>query len=102
MDPLLAELELALNTAERTYDPIVDGTSGIGSLFASAIEEQGLQQLIQEDAGLDPRLTLKAIVRTYDEVLQSDTPDAATQLGPEDVRWLRLLRTIEGQDDRRE
>ena len=57
---------------------------------------------IHEEAGLDPLLTLKAIVRTCDKVLQSDTPDAATQLGPEDVRWLKLLRAIEVQDQQQE
>ena len=102
VDPLLAELEQALNTDERSHDPIADGTSEIRRLCVTAIEEQGLDQLIHEEAGLDPHLSLKAIVRTDDEVLQSDTPDAGTQLGPEDVRWLKLLRAIEVQDQQQE
>ncbi len=82
VDPLLVQLDKALNTKEHEYDPVLhDKTFDASSTHG--------------DSGLgDRQNTITAIINTYDEVLQNPDQYSVAGLGPEDVRWLRMLRNI--------
>lgn len=69
VDPLLAQLDRALHTDESQYDPIVDS----------------------DPEHLPDKLTAKAITNTYQQTLTSSRQSKAAGLGPEDIRWLRML-----------
>lgn len=80
---LLRELEVALNTSEAEYDPIMEFD------FESAAVED------VEHGFLD--LTCKALAEHYRSILESKERISAARLGPEEVRWLRLIREISGE-----
>lgn len=81
VDPLLAQLDKALNTDAFEYDPLVD------------------EPLEDEDEAVEDRgarlLTMRAIVNTYQELLSDQRLHSAAGLGPEDIRWLQYLATIQ-------
>ncbi|KGJ93404.1 hypothetical protein [Thalassotalea sp. ND16A] len=78
INPILHELDLALNTTEQQHDPLLDF-----DLSSSDIDE--LDSLIWRS------LTIKALRHVYDEVLEDNSKHDNAQLGPEDLRWLEML-----------
>ena len=69
VDPLLAQLDKALNSEESDYDPLLDGDPDY----------------------VPDQLTAKAITNTYQETLANSRQSKAAGLGPEDIRWLKML-----------
>jgi len=39
-------------------------------------------------------ISIQAILSLYDEVIDQDYLHAPARLGPEDIRWLRFLRSV--------
>ena len=83
VDPLLAQLDKAIRTDVMEYDPSVDG---------SALSLDDPEKTAAAHAA--ERLTMKAIVNTYAEVLNNRKQWSAAGLGPEDIRWLELLSSL--------
>ncbi len=83
VDPLLAQLDKALNTDVFEYDPIVDGAIDVEDCMDASATPS-----------LNPRITITAICNTYDEILDDSKRHQAAHLGPEDIRWLTMLRTL--------
>lgn len=82
VDKLLAQLDKALNTTEVEHDPIL-GDPILGDPLLDGAPEDAL----------DP-LAATAIVNTYEATLCNKKLWAAAGLGPEDIRWLKMLATI--------
>ena len=78
INPILAELEFALRTSEQEHDPLYDPNLADGSIAAL------------EDALWRP-LTEKAIYHVYQGIIEDPSQHKAAKLGPEDIRWLRVL-----------
>ena len=74
-DPLLDQLDRALRTDALTCDPLVE----------TAIDGDNTEEF---------RLTATAITNAYEDTLADRSTWPAASLGPEDVRWLQLLKTI--------
>ncbi len=83
VSPLLGQLDHALNTTEFEYDPLLDG-----ELNDAAFGEYDQQRFSQ--------LTCRAVANVYEDVLKDKKKWQPAQLGPEDVRWLKLLRERAG------
>ncbi|EWH09561.1 hypothetical protein DS2_12038 [Catenovulum agarivorans DS-2] len=77
-NPILQELNLALNTNEAEHDPLFDF-----DLSALAISE--------EDGGSWRKLTITALAHLYADIINDPKKHQAAQLGPEDLRWLKVL-----------
>ena len=82
VDPLLAQLDKAINTDVFEYDPIVNDANWTSDDSGSSPDNTVARQL-----------TTKAIVNTYSEILGNRKQWLAAGLGPEDIRWLQLLTT---------
>jgi len=78
VNPILQELELALRTTESEHDPLIDPNLANGSL-----EE------LSSERWRD--LTQKAIYHVYKDILENKKLHKAAQLGPEDLRWLKVI-----------
>lgn len=81
VNPLLAQLDRALDTSEDEYDPILDFDTN-----AFAFGKRDRDRMF--------KLTCHAIVNTYEDVLEHHSNCDGTQLGPEDIRYLKMLRQI--------
>ena len=84
LNPILQELELAINTDEATHDPLLDFD----------MSQLGIAEL----DGIHWReLTEKAVYQVYKECLSDRSQHKKACLGPEDLRWFSslLIRQIE-------
>ena len=87
VNPLLTHLDHALDTSESQYEPIAD--------FDSDKLDFG-----KRDRERLFRLSCQAITNTYDDAIQDQSCWEAASLGPEDIRFLELLRDLaSGQAD---
>ena len=78
INPILQELELALRTTELEHDPLLDF-----DLSSSDINEL--------DSGVWRDLTIVALKHVYDDVLKDTKTHQRANLGPEDLRWFKVL-----------
>ena len=81
VNPVLAQLDRALNTAEYEYEPLDDFQA----------EELSFGQRDRERLF---KLTCQAITNTYAEVLGDLSKWEQANLGPEDIRFLKRLRAL--------
>lgn len=79
-NPMLAQLDRALSTDVFEYDPMLD---------------MEFDELGTTDSSRYNDLTRRVIVNTYADVLADQQQWSAANLGPEDIRWLELLATVE-------
>lgn len=83
VSPMLAALDRALETNEHQFDPLLDFDAELDGIEPDAA---GRRQRA--------RLTCRAIVNVYSDVLNSPAEHGHAQLGPEDLRWLRMLQEM--------
>jgi len=78
INPILQELEFSLRTNEKQHDPLMDPNLSNGSIPE-----------LPNESWRD--LTERAIFHVYKEVVENSTQHTAAKLGPEDIRWLKLM-----------
>ena len=86
VNPILRQLDRALETTEGEYEPILDfdtNTIDFG--------ERDRERLL--------RLTCQAISNVYDDVVHNRSCWEQAQLGPEDIRYLKLIRELASDPD---
>lgn len=81
VNPVLSQLDRALETSEYQYEPILDFNSN-DLAFGN------------QDRGRLLKLTCQAIVNTYDDVVGNRSTWGHAKLGPEDIRFLKMLRQL--------
>lgn len=81
VNPLLAQLDRALDTDETQYEPILEFDAQ-----KICFGERDRERLF--------RLTCEAITNTYEEVIDSRHAWKSANLGPEDIRFLKLIREL--------
>ncbi|MEZ6114990.1 MAG: hypothetical protein R3C28_00210 [Pirellulaceae bacterium] len=81
VNPLLAQWQKALDSNEEQYEPILDFSPE--SMSFGRLDRDRLF-----------RLTCQAITNSYESVLHDRSQWQACQLGPEDIRYLTLLKAI--------
>ncbi|MEP3482455.1 MAG: hypothetical protein ABJZ55_24655 [Fuerstiella sp.] len=81
VNPLLTQFDKAVETSTLEYEPILDFDP----------EDLNFGQLDQKRL---LRLTCQAISNTYEEVLKDKKQWKQAQLGPEDIRFLKLLKQL--------
>ena len=79
-NPMLAQLDLALNTDVFEYDPMLD---------MQFDELSSTQNTRYRD------LTRTVIVNSYSDILADKKSWKTASLGPEDIRWLEMLASTE-------
>jgi hypothetical protein len=77
-NPILHQLEYALKTTEMQYDPLLDPN----------LSPRTIPQLGDESWR---HLTEKAVFNVYRDVVEDVKKHEAARLGPEDIRWLKLM-----------
>lgn len=75
VDPLLEQLDRAITTQAMEFDPVVE-------------------TCVQNSQTEEFRLTATAITNAYEQTLADQATWKSASLGPEDIRWLEMLRTI--------
>lgn len=78
INPILQELELALKTNEAEHDPLID--FDMSSMDVHELDGDRWRELTQ-----------RAIFHVYKECLKDKSKWTAAHLGPEDIRWLKLI-----------
>ncbi|MCW8998855.1 MAG: hypothetical protein OQK04_09090, partial [Kangiellaceae bacterium] len=78
VNPILQELDFALRTTEEEHDPLVDPNLADGSIPELPNERWRL-------------LTEVAICHVYKEVYEDSSKHKQAFLGPEDLRWLKVM-----------
>ena len=78
VNPILKELEFALNTTEEQHDPLLGPNLGDGSI--TELDHERWRSL-----------TELAICHVYKDVFNNTKLHKKAQLGPEDLRWLSVL-----------
>jgi len=78
INPILQELELALETTESEHDPLLD--FDLSTLSIPALKNEHWRELTQV-----------AITHVYKEVVAAPHLHEQAELGPEDIRWLKLM-----------
>ncbi len=78
VNPILQELELALRTTETEHDPLLDPNLSNGSIPELSDERWRT-------------LTEVAICNVYKDVYENPDLHQKANLGPEDIRWLKVL-----------
>jgi len=78
INPVLQELDLALNTDEATHDPLLD-------FDMSSMDIPELDGVRWRD------LTERAIYHIYKDCLKDKSKHVSANLGPEDLRWLSSI-----------
>jgi hypothetical protein len=78
VNPILQELELALRTSEAEHDPLLDPNLANGSI--PELDDDRWREL-----------TEVAICHVYKEVYENPDLHKQANLGPEDIRWLKLM-----------
>lgn len=87
VDPLLGQLDKALNTDVFEYDPLLE-------------EPHAAEDSVTTDEERQLRtFTICAILNTYQEVLDNKRMHKKASLGPEDIRWLKYLESVEQIED---
>ena len=81
-NPMLAQLDRALNTHAFEYDPMLDTE---------------FDTLTDSETARFRDLTRRVIVNTYADILKDSERSELAQLGPEDVRWLQMLEAVEAE-----
>ena len=81
VNPLLSQLDRALETDECEYDPIME-------FDASALN------FGQRDRDRLFKLTCEAIFNTYEDAIDDDCSWQERHLGPEDIRFLKMIRQL--------
>jgi hypothetical protein len=87
VNPLLTQLDRALDTTEDEFDPLLEVDFDQLS-FTHPSDHRRLREM-----------TLRGISNVYKEVLSRKADWEAACLGPEDVRWLRLMQELAARDD---
>jgi len=77
-NPILQEMELALKTNQDEHDPLIDPNLSDGSIPE-----------LDGDRWRD--LTERAMWHIYRDIYEDSSKHQATNLGPEDIRWLSTL-----------
>jgi len=85
VNPLLAQLDRALKTSERQYDPILDF-----DLDELDVGTQDRARLL--------KLTRQAVTNTYNDIIDTPATWKEAHLGPEDIRYLELIRDLARQE----
>jgi len=78
INPILQELELALNTDEQQHDPLID--FNLGKL-----------DLVELDDDRWRELTITVLRNIYLEIIHNKSKHINANLGPEDIRWLNVI-----------
>lgn len=78
INPILQELELALRTSQKEHDPLLDFDMSKG-------------QIDKLDGERWRELTETAVFHLYKDVLADTSQHADAHLGPEDIRWLKVI-----------
>jgi hypothetical protein len=78
VNPILQELELALNTTEIEHNPLLDFDMSKGAI--NELDSERWREL-----------TETAIYHIYKEVIDDPEKYDLASLGPEDIRWLKVL-----------
>lgn len=86
VNPILSQLDRALDTHEEQYDPVME--------FDSETLTFG-----QRDCDRLLKLTCRAVVNTYEDVIDGPAGSGSADLGPEDLRYLKMLRDIAKEDE---
>ncbi|MEM7477418.1 MAG: hypothetical protein AAF483_20735 [Planctomycetota bacterium] len=81
VNPMLSQLDKALDTTEFEYDPLLE------------FDREALD-FPEADRERYFKLTCQAISNAYEEVLEKPNLWGNCQLGPEDVRFLKLLKQL--------
>ena len=87
VNPLLLKLSRAVETSASEYDPILDFNSDVISFG-----ERDRDRLF--------KLTCQAITNTYGDVIDEPSCWERAKLGPEDIRYLTLLRQLASDSGR--
>jgi hypothetical protein len=80
VNPILSELEFALSTNEEQHDPLSDPNLANGSI--KELDNENWREL-----------TEKAIYHIYKDTVANKKLHKGAGLGPEDLRWLKLIFT---------
>lgn len=78
VNPILQELDFALRTNESQHDPLTDPNLADGSIPELSHERWR-------------ELTEIAICHVYKEIYKDETQHKSASLGPEDIRWLKVM-----------
>ncbi|MCL6414070.1 hypothetical protein MIB92_00270 [Aestuariirhabdus sp. Z084] len=78
VNPILQELEFSLRTSESEHDPLTDPNLANGSIPEITHERWR-------------ELTEVAICHVYKEVYEDSSQHKKAKLGPEDLRWLKIM-----------
>lgn len=78
VNPILQELDFALRTTEEEHDPLIDPNLADGSIPELSNERWR-------------HLTETAICHVYKEVYEDQSQHELACLGPEDLRWLKVM-----------
>jgi len=84
VNPLLQALEQAVTTTEQTYDPLLRF-----NFEAFAIDGWDRWEML--------KLSCHVVDEVYREVLDDERKHVTASLGPEDVRWLGIVRSYARQ-----
>ena len=83
VNPLLEQFDRALATKESEYDPLLDFD----------LMKQSFTGLNADRLRL---LSYQALANTYDDMLSDHKACEVAQLGPEDIRYLMMIRNLAG------
>ena len=78
INPILQELELALNTDQSEHDPLLDFNLR-------------QQDIVEIDGQRWRELTMTALSHVYKDVIKDKSKHKQAGLGPEDLRWLNVI-----------
>ena len=84
VNPILQELEFALRTTEYQYDPLTSSCLADGSI--AELEGERWREL-----------TEVAICHVYKEVYENPALHKKACLGPEELRWLKVMFEVNGK-----
>ena len=87
VNPLLAALERALNTQEHECDPLLE-------FDFSAFEEDGVYTARDLGSGELLRMSAQVVGSIYEDVLTDASRHEEACVGPEDLRWLEMVREL--------
>jgi len=85
INPILQELELALRTTESQHDPLTGANLADGSI--PELEGERWREL-----------TEVAICNVYEEAYETSSLHMQANLGPEDLRWLKIMFEVNARD----
>lgn len=83
VNPILRKLAIAIRTEDSEFDPV----------FSSPLESAAGETASNTGDNKYEQISIQAILSLYDEVIDQEHLHGLARLGPEDIRWLRYLRT---------